>query len=222
MVQVSASLLAADFTRLGEQARQAEAAGVDSFHFDMMDGHYVPNLAFAPDHLSALHAQTRLPFHAHLELNNPDSVLGNFRPFPADLIIVCLNTLPDPERTLERIRSRQAQAGISLNPGESPARVRSLLPALDLLLVLGVHPGFGGQPMQPNLPERVAQAAGLRQQLGLALPIAVDGGVNLDTAPALVEAGADILIVGTALFQAPDMGVFVNNLKGCAAGPRYR
>ena len=109
MVQISASLLAADYARLGEEVRRAESAGVDSFHFDMMDGHYMPNLALAPDHLTALRPYTTLPFCAHLELSNPDEVLSLFNPFPAYMIIVQWNTLANPLATFERIHSRNAK-----------------------------------------------------------------------------------------------------------------
>ena len=222
MPQISASLLAADPACLGEEIRQATQAGVDSFHFDWMDGHYVPNLAFAPDHLAALRRLTNLPFIVHLELNNPDVLLDTFRPFAADLIIACLDTLPDPPRTLERIRRRSAKAGVSLNPDEPLSRVESLLPEIDILLILGVFPGFGGQPMDANTLRKVAEAARLRDRLGLPLELAVDGGVNLNNAPALIEAGVDTLVVGTALFKAPEMKAYVNELKGCAAGRHPR
>src|SRR5512133_1295268 len=111
MIHISASVLAADYARLGEEMQRAEKAGVDSFHFDLMDGHYVPNLALAPDHLKALRSYSRLPFYAHLELDNPDDVLSNFAPLQADLIIVQWNTLIDPLRTFDRIRSQNIKVG---------------------------------------------------------------------------------------------------------------
>jgi ribulose-phosphate 3-epimerase len=219
MPQVSASLLAADPARLGDEVHRAAQAGADSFHFDMMDGHYVPNLAFAPDALAALRPLTSLPFMVHLELDNPDQVLDTFYPFPADVIIACLDTLPEPHCTLERIRKRRAQVGVSINPDEPVTKVLSLLPELDLLMILGVFPGFGGQPIAADTPQKVAEAARYRKQLGLPLRIAVDGGVNANTAPILVEAGADMLVVGTALFKAADMHAMVNQLK---AGAEYQ
>jgi ribulose-phosphate 3-epimerase len=213
MVHVSASLLAADLTCLGDEVRRAEQAGVDSFHFDLMDGHYVPNLAFSPDHLAALRQFTSLPFTVHLELNNPDYLLENFRPLTADLIAACLNTLPNPLRTLTSIRQRGAQAGLSLNPNESLDKISDLLPVMDTLILLGVHPGFGGQPMQADTPKRAADAARMRDQLGLQVMISVDGGVNQKNAPALVEAGADVLIIGTALFKSANMADVVKGIK---------
>jgi len=216
MPHISASLLAADYARLGQEVRRAERAGADSFHFDMMDGHYVPNLALAPDHLTSLRPHTRLPFHAHLELANPDEVLDKFQPMQADLIIVCRDTLPAPSRTLARIRALGMRAGLSLNPDEPLDAARDYLSEIDLLLILGVFPGFGGQLMQPGTLEKITQARQALRSLGLGVPIAVDGGVNPQTAPGLVQAGADILIIGTALFRASRISRAVAQFKALA------
>ncbi|MFZ1043057.1 MAG: ribulose-phosphate 3-epimerase [Anaerolineales bacterium] len=213
MVQVSASLLAADFACLGKEVVRAEHAGVNSFHFDMMDGHYVSNIALAPDHLSALRPYTTLPFHVHLELANPNEVLEHFRPLKANLIIACRNTLDDPEETFARIRACGANTGLSLNPDEPIEETHRLLPELDLLMIMGVFPGFGGQSMDPNTILRIAQAREMSRSTSPPLLIAVDGGVNLENAPALVKAGADVLIIGTALFRAHKMRSFIAKLK---------
>ncbi len=217
MPHISASLLAADYARLGQEVRRAERAGADSFHFDMMDGHYVPNLALAPDHLTALRPHTRLPFHAHLELANPDEVLDKFQPMQADLIIVCRDTLPAPSRTLARIRALGMRAGLSLNPDEPLDAARDYLSEIDLLLILGVFPGFGGQLMQPGTLEKITQARQALRSLSLGVPIAVDGGVNPQTAPGLVKAGADILIIGTALFRASRISRAAAQFKALAS-----
>ncbi len=211
---ISASLLAADYACMGKEVQRAERAGADSFHFDMMDGHYVPNLALAPDHLIALRPYTRLPFHVHLELGNPDEVLDKFRPIQAEMIIVCYNTLANPSKSLARIHSLQMNAGLSLNPDEPLSAVSPFLFEMDLLLILGVFPGFGGQAMQPGTIEKIVQARETISSQGLNIPIAVDGGVNQQTAPELIKAGADILIVGTAIFRAHRINRAVNQLKG--------
>jgi len=213
---ISASLLAADYAHLGRDVQRAERAGADSFHFDMMDGHYVPNLALTPDHLTALRPHTSLPFHVHLELGNPDEVLEKFKPMQADMVIVCRNTLPDPSRTLSRIRKMGMLAGLSLNPDEPLQAAQAYLQEIDLLLVLGVFPGFGGQSMQPGTLEKISLARQAISLLGLEIPIAVDGGVNRQTAPELVGAGADILIVGTALFKAARINRAVARFKALA------
>jgi len=214
MVHISASLLAADYARLGEELQRAEKAGADSFHFDMMDGHYVPNLALAPNHLIALRKYSGLPFHVHLELSNPNDVLNSFQPLQADLVVACHDTLQHPSHTMACIHNLGMRAGLSLNPDETLDAVRPSYPEIELLLILGVFPGFGGQLMQAGTVEKVSQARQEIQALGLDLPIAVDGGVNLQTAPELVRAGADILIIGTALFQSNSMSKLIKELKG--------
>ncbi len=213
MIHISASLLAADFARLGEEMQRAVKAGVDSFHFDMMDGHYVPNIALAPYHLSALRKYTGLPFHLHLELSNPHDVLNKFQPLQADLVIACHDTLPYPSQIMNNIHNLGMRAGLSLNPDEPLDTALPFFTEIDLLLILGVFPGFGGQIMQAGTIEKVAQARREIQAQGLDLPIAVDGGVNLHTAPELVWAGANILIIGTALFQSKTMDKVIKDLK---------
>ncbi len=221
-MHISASLLAADFACLGRELRRAEFAGADSFHFDVMDGHYVPNIALSPAHLSALRPDTRLPFHAHLELSNPDEVLERFEPLAADLIIVCRDTLPDPLRTFALIRSHSARVGLSLSPDDKLENSTALLPEIDLLLILGVYPGFGGQAIQPNTRSRLADARRLIDQMGLRIPLAVDGGVTLENAPALLAAGADMLVIGTALFRSRSMRSVVSGLREAVVASQSR
>ena len=213
MVQICASLLAADYARLGEEVQRAENAGVDSFHFDMMDGHYVPNLALAPDHFKALRSYSPLPFHAHLELDNPDDVLAKFKSLQADMIIVQWNTLTDPLRTFETIRSQNIKVGLGLSPDDTLDDSSRFFPEIDLLLLLGVYPGFGGQSLQPSTSEKVKTARKIIDQMNHRTPIAVDGGVKLENATALVQAGADILIMGTALFQSSNMAVTLQLIR---------
>lgn len=222
MIHICASLLAADYARLGEEVQRAESAGADSFHFDMMDGHYVPNLALTPDHLKALRPYSRLPFHAHLELVNPDDVLFKFRPVRADVIIVQWNTLNDPSRTFDRIRLQNTKVGLGLSPNDSLEEASRLFSDLDLLLLLGVYPGFGGQTMQPDIVERVALARQLLDREKSSVPIATDGGVKPENAAVLVEAGADTLIMGTALFQSEDMRETIRSIREVTAASQRR
>src|SRR5512133_2948016 len=188
MIHISASVLAADYARLGEEMQRAEKAGVDSFHFDLMDGHYVPNLAPAPDHLKALRPYSHLPFHVHLELDNPDNVLSNFPPLQADVVIVQWNALTDPARTFERIRSQNMKVGLGLNPDDALDDASRFFRDLNLLLLLGVYPGFGGQAIQPGMQERIASARRLANGLDHRLGIAVDGGVKPENATILAKA----------------------------------
>ncbi len=221
-MHISASLLAADFACLGRELRRAEFAGADSFHFDVMDGHYVPNIALSPAHLSALRPDTRLPFHAHLELSNPDEVLERFEPLCADLVIVCRDTLSHPLRTFGLIRSQSAQVGLSLSPDDKLEDSRAFLSELDLLLILAVYPGFGGQATQPNTRSRIVEARRLIDQMGLQIPLAVDGGVTLENAPALLAAGADMLVIGTALFRSRSMRTVVSGLREAVVASHSR
>lgn len=222
MIQICASLLAADFARLGEEVQRAEEAGVDSFHFDIMDGHYVSNFALAPDHLRALRPYSQLPFQAHLELNNPDEVLFNFAPLQADVIIVQWNTLVDPARTLNRIRSQNGKVGLGLSPDDKLDEPSRFFQDIDELLILGVYPGFGGQSMLSGTVEKIAAARSIADQLDYQFRIAVDGGVNPETIPQVVQAGADILIIGTALFTAGNMTVMVRAIRESIAELPHR
>lgn len=220
MTHISASLLAADYARLGEEIQRAEKAGADSFHFDIMDGHYVPNLALAPDHLKALGRYSSLPFHIHLELDNPDEVLTRFEPFRADTIIVQWDTLSDPGQTFEQIRSRGMKVGLGLCPDDSLDAARSCLSEIDLLLLLGVYPGFGGQALQPGTLEKLATVRAWRNENNHPVTIAVDGGVKPQNAAQLAQAGADVLIMGTALFQSSDMTNIISSIReSIAAAP---
>ena len=217
MVHISASLLAADYARLGEEMQRAEKAGADSFHFDIMDGHYVPNIALAPDHLIALRPYSHLPFHVHLELDNPNDVLDKFVPLQADVILVQWNTLTDPAKTFGRIRSQNRKVGLGLSPDDTMDKVSRFFGDLDLLLILGVFPGFGGQSMRPGTLEKIAAARSIADRSGYPFRIAVDGGVKPDNAVDLARVGADILILGTALFQSRDMAKTIESIRGSIA-----
>lgn len=217
MVHISASLLAADYVWLGEEVQRAEKAGVDSFHFDMMDGHYVPNLALTPDHLKALRAYSHLPFHTHLELADPDIFLSIPNFMQTDMIIVQWNTLSEPSQTFDRIRSQNIKVGLGLNPDDAVEGATRFFPDIDLLLLLGVYPGFGGQVMQPGTIQKITGARRLADGLDHKINIAVDGGVKPENATQLVQAGADILIMGTALFQSADMTGMVELIRASTA-----
>ena len=201
MIHISASLLAADYARLGEEMQRAEKAGVDSFHFDMMDGHYVPNLALTPDHLKALRPYSDFPFHTHLELDNPDDVLFKFISLQADMIIVQWNTLTDPARTFGRIRSQNIKVGLGLNPDDPLDEVSRFFREIDLILILGVYPGFGGQSIQPGTSEKIRSARKIIDKIDNRPDITVDGGSNLRMPQNLYGQGKIILLWAQEYFN---------------------
>lgn len=210
---ISASLLAADFARLGEEVQRAVAGGVDSLHFDFMDGHYVPNLALSPDHLRALRSYTDLPFHVHLELSNPDQVVSEFTTLEAEMLIFQEDTCPNVSETLRKARRRGFQVGLGVSPQVRLDTIKDVAAMLDMLLILGVQPGFGGQTMAFDTPRRIAAARALIDQADRSVSLAADGGVNLENARSLLAQGADTLIIGTALFESPDLLGFTRALR---------
>jgi ribulose-phosphate 3-epimerase len=211
---VSASLLAADPSALGAEVLRAQSAGVDRFHVDVMDGIYAPNLALTPRHVTALQRHTSRPFDLHLEVESPDDFLQAFACTGAETIIVQLDTLHQPLSTFLEIRSRHAAVGLALNRTQDLVAAMDLLGEIDLLVLMAVNPGFGGQRLDSEVYSRLATARQLRDQLDRSFKIAVDGGVNTDNAGELIAAGANQLITGTALFAAPEMGPVVKALKG--------
>jgi ribulose-phosphate 3-epimerase len=212
-VEVSASLLAADYANMARDVSRAVQAGVDSFHFDVMDGHYVPNIALSPHHLTALRPYSSKPFSLHLELGNPDDVLDRFGKLDADIISFQWDRSPDPKVTIERIKARNAEISVCVNLDVALEDVLPYIKMVDEILLLGVHPGFGGQAMDENMGERISQMKKMIDQEKPGVPIAIDGGVSLQTAPMLITAGATRLISGSALFGASDMTDFVRQMK---------
>lgn len=198
-VKVSASLLAADFGRLAEQVREAEEAGVDFIHLDIMDGHFVPNISFGPMVVEAVRPHTKLPFHAHLMVENPEAYFELLAPY-CDLITVHPEACRHLHRVLVQIRKLGVKSGVALNPSTPLSFIRHVLDEIDWLLVMTVNPGFGGQEFIHAMLPKIHEARDLIDSSGLNIRLEVDGGINGNTASAAVAAGADVLVAGSALF----------------------
>jgi ribulose-phosphate 3-epimerase len=198
-IRYAPSILAADFTRLGEQVRAAEDAGADLFHLDVMDGRFVPNISMGPLVVEAIHRITNLMLDVHLMIVEPDHLLPVFAEAGATRINVHWEACPNLHRTLQSIHALGCKAGVAINPHTPPSHLSEILHMIDAILVMTVNPGFGGQEF---LPESLPKIARLREMTqGRNIEIAVDGGINTDTAAQAVNAGATMLVVGTAVFS---------------------
>ncbi|MCG7844275.1 MAG: ribulose-phosphate 3-epimerase [Methanomassiliicoccales archaeon] len=206
MVKVAPSILSADFARLGEEVRRVQNAKADWVHVDVMDGVFVPNMTIGPEVIKALRPHATIPFDVHLMIEMPERYIDRFIESGADYITVHVEATDAVMGVLHRIRSEGKRPGISLNPGTDLAKVEPFLTEVDVLLIMCVQPGFGGQPFKPEVLPKIARARELRDSLGLEFEIVVDGGVNRETGKLCAEAGATVLAAGSALFKAPDMG----------------
>lgn len=211
---VAPSLLAADFARLGEEVKAVAAAGADWLHLDIMDGHFVPNISFGPAVVKALRKHCALPFDVHLMIAPADPYLAAFADAGADLITLHPEAGPHLHRSLQTIRALGKKAGVVLNPGTPASAVEPVLDLCDLILVMTVNPGFGGQSFIPTMLPKIAALRAMIDATGRDIRLEVDGGVTAATAPAILEAGADVLVAGTAVFGAPDYAAAIAAIRG--------
>lgn len=211
-VLVAPSILSADFARLGEELRRLETSGADWVHVDVMDGMFVPNLTLGPPVIQALRKHSKLPFDVHLMIEQPDRYLADFRDAGADVLTVHAEACPHLHRTLSEIRRLGCKAGVSLNPSTPVSVIEDVLDDLDLVLVMSVNPGFGGQSFIPNSLKKLAQAKALIADRPIYLE--VDGGVSSKNIAEVRAAGANVIVAGSAVFKSEDIPATIRALKG--------
>lgn len=201
MVIIEASILSADAARLGEQAKEAEAAGCEAIQVDVMDGHFVPNITFGPDVIKALRAHTKGMVDAHLMIYRPELQLAAFAEAGAGRLIVHQEACRHPHRVLQCIRELGLESGVSINPGTPLSALEELLEVTDFIQLMTVNPGFGGQDFIESQLEKIRRLREMLKERGLEIPIAVDGGIDTSTAPQVVSAGATVLIAGSCIYN---------------------
>ena len=199
--KIAPSILAADFARLGEEIRALEAAGADYIHIDVMDGHFVPNLTIGPAAVKALRSHSRLPFDVHLMIAPVDPYVDAFADAGADIITVHPEAGPHVHRTIQLIKSRGKKAGLALNPGTPVSTLDMLLADIDLVLVMTVNPGFGGQSFIESQLAKIKDVRTRIDKSGRPVELEVDGGITAETARRVLDAGADVIVAGTATFE---------------------
>ena len=214
MAILSPSILSADFSRLGEDMLAIQSAGADWVHIDVMDGAFVPNISFGAPVYSCVRKLCSLPFDVHLMINEPIRYLDDFAKAGADLITIHAEATDRITETLLAIKERNIAAGLSIKPGTPVEAIREYLSLCDLVLVMSVEPGFGGQKFMPSAVDKIRALATLREDLGLHYEIEVDGGINAETAVYCVEAGVDVLVAGSAVFGKPDYKAAIDALRG--------
>ena len=200
-IKISPSILSADFTRLADQVHEAEEAGVDYIHVDVMDGHFVPNITIGPLVVKALRPITKLPLDVHLMIENPEFYIEDFSKAGADIITVHQEATPHLHRTIQQIHDLGIRAGVSINPSTSVRTLDEIICDLDLILVMSVNPGFGGQSYIHSCTNKIRKVREMLDDRGVSADLEVDGGVNVDTVNEVISAGANAFVAGSAIFN---------------------
>ena len=219
MKKIAPSILSADGSRLGAEIAAVEAAGADMLHIDVMDGHFVPNLTLGPGLIASLRKTTHLPFDVHLMIENPERYVETFAKAGCDRITVHVEASVHLHRTVAMIREHGIRPGVSLNPATPLALVEPILPDLDLLLVMTVNPGFGGQKFIAGMLPKIALARKLIQAVAPEVLLEVDGGVTLKNIRSIADAGADILVAGAAIFESGDYAETIRAMRTLLTAP---
>ncbi|HSW64200.1 MAG TPA: ribulose-phosphate 3-epimerase [Dissulfurispiraceae bacterium] len=218
MIKIAPSILSADFARLGEEIEAAARAGADWLHVDVMDGHFVPNMTIGPLVVEALKKRTALPLDVHLMIEQPDRYLNDFADAGADYLTVHAEASVHLHRTVQHIRELGVKAGVSLNPATPLSVLEYILPDLDMVLLMSVNPGFGGQKFIPFIMEKIRLLKQMIAECGSPVLVEVDGGVKPDNARAVAAAGADVLVMGSAFFGTDDYGLLMKTLRTTLEG----
>lgn len=214
-IKIAPSILSADFSRLGEEIKAVEAAGADVIHVDVMDGHFVPNITIGPLVVQAARKVTKLPLDVHLMITNPELYVADFAKAGADYITVHVEASYHLERLVQSIKEHKGvKAGVSLNPATPLSSLDYILAEVDLVLIMSVNPGFGGQAFIPSALDKIAKLRKRIDTEGLKTVIEVDGGVKAENAAQIIEAGADILVAGSAVFGAKDYAAAIKAIRG--------
>ncbi|MBP3908177.1 MAG: ribulose-phosphate 3-epimerase [Turicibacter sp.] len=214
MLKIAPSILAADFSKLAEEVKCVDSLGADYIHIDVMDGHFVPNITLGPGIVKCLRPHTELPFDVHLMIENPDQYIKDFKEAGADIITVHVEACRHLHRTLQLIKQYEMQCGVVLNPHTPLEMIKHVLQEVDWILIMSVNPGFGGQTFIPDSLNKIATLNQWRQEQNLSYVIEVDGGVNEETARLCEEAGADVVVAGSAVFNAADRQLAIQKIKG--------
>ncbi|MBT2691401.1 ribulose-phosphate 3-epimerase [Bacillus sp. ISL-55] len=213
MVKIAPSILSADFARLGEEIMDVERGGADYIHVDVMDGHFVPNITIGPLIVEAIRPVTKLPLDVHLMIENPDQYIEAFAKAGADYITVHVEASRHLHRTIQLIKSTGVKAGVVLNPATPVDSLKHIIEDIDMVLLMSVNPGFGGQKFISSVLPKIRQVKELADSMNPEVEIEVDGGVNEETAKLCVEAGANVLVAGSAVFNKEDRGAAIASLR---------
>ena len=217
MIKLAPSILSADFARLLEDVKKVENAGCEYLHIDVMDGHFVPNITLGPNVVKSLRKDVDMVFDAHLMIENPDNYIKEFADAGCDIIVVHQEACTHLHRTIQNIKSHGVKAGVALNPATPIETIKYVLEDVDMVLLMSVNPGFGGQSYIPVVTKKIKELRALIDEMGLDIDIEVDGGVKPSNISEVVNAGANVIVAGSAIFNAGDIDEAVKSLRGNAS-----